>query len=300
MQDVRLGKIRRAKAFGRTLYISPDVWTWLMPTTITVLLALGVLVVTKPSASLLEQSLFSVLTVAALAFSLMCGLTDPGVAPRPAPGYPDPNEGDASLKQCDFCRMRRPPRTNHCHVCNVCVLEHDHHCGVIGGCVGLRSLRWFTSYLTCIGVASGYAVMMIIRGLVLVHRVKPNAKDRWVVGGTDDGRDMAYLVVLLIFVGNIFLIVGCLAVYYIFLVSTDTTRREAQRGKSSSGSVGESAALWLHEERAGELRARWSWRYLGRLGRVFCPPPSLLELALNPRPPMPDRAVESGDGTLQV
>jgi hypothetical protein len=290
--DPRLGRLRLVRRFGKNWYISPDLATWIAPTTITLALVIGTIAVAGhvPLQTRFGWELWWLLGEVSLALlcSLLCGVTDPGVVPRLLPGQPDPNKGDESLRFCDYCAMRRPHRAAHCHVCNVCVLEHDHHCGVIGGCVGQRSLRYFAAYLVLIGVSTSHGCWWLIRSLMQLNREHEGLFSRRV--GPRNGRStgdgdgagpaLAYHIMLIIFVGNVGLVVGCLGVYYLALVCSDTTRREAQGRGRGKEITGESAALVMHEHHASDLRSRWSWRFLGRLGRVTLPPPSLLDEAL--------------------
>jgi hypothetical protein len=292
------GKLKVVKFAGMRWYRSPDLCTWIVPTCITLALLGGTLATAGwvgLRSKFYWELIFLLATVlAALACSAACGLTDPGVLPRLQEGEVDINENDETLRLCDFCRIRRPPRTNHCHTCDACVLEHDHHCGVIGGCVGQRSLRWFTLYLVCIGVSTTHGVTWLIRSMIAMNspstavgdsstpmpfpppRVRRN---RGALGfGEEAGPHMAFHIMLMIFVANVALVVGCLGCYYVFLVFSDTTRREASRGKGRL--TGESAALCGHEHRAAELTGRFAWRSFGRIGRVCHPPPSLLDEAL--------------------
>ena len=48
---------------------------------------------------------------------------------------------------CRTCRIERPVRSGHCYTCDTCVREFDHHCGVLGSCVGERTFRFFTLYM---------------------------------------------------------------------------------------------------------------------------------------------------------
>lgn len=37
---------------------------------------------------------------------------------------------------CTYCHIIQPPRTKHCHDCDKCVLQFDHHCAWLGTCIG--------------------------------------------------------------------------------------------------------------------------------------------------------------------
>ena len=54
-------------------------------------------------------------------------------------------EGESLVvwRWCHTCEVHRPPRSAHCPHCNWCVKEYDHHCPVMGTCVGQRTMRWF-------------------------------------------------------------------------------------------------------------------------------------------------------------
>ncbi|KAG5492132.1 hypothetical protein GH5_01037 [Leishmania sp. Ghana 2012 LV757] len=102
--------------------------------------------------------LCTIMSVACLALSVTL---DPGVIP-PASQSEQPTQpmtvavGGKSVvcKVCTTCHIIRPPRSTHCRVCDVCVEEFDHHCGILGSCVGKRTFRFFggffifTSFLT--------------------------------------------------------------------------------------------------------------------------------------------------------
>ena len=68
------------------------------------------------------------------------------------PSYGSTKDG-VVVKYCSTCHIWRPPRTSHCGTCQVCVLNHDHHCVFLNNCVGERNYMYFLWFLllACIG-----------------------------------------------------------------------------------------------------------------------------------------------------
>ena len=50
-------------------------------------------------------------------------------------------------RYCHTCKIVRPPGASHCPACDYCVKGFDHHCGVLGICVGERTWRHFTWFI---------------------------------------------------------------------------------------------------------------------------------------------------------
>ncbi|KDO24471.1 hypothetical protein SPRG_10287 [Saprolegnia parasitica CBS 223.65] len=48
---------------------------------------------------------------------------------------------------CDYCNAPQPPRCTHCHACEACILELDHHCIWMNNCIGYYNYRYFWLYL---------------------------------------------------------------------------------------------------------------------------------------------------------
>ncbi|KAL3376150.1 hypothetical protein AABB24_002874 [Solanum stoloniferum] len=48
---------------------------------------------------------------------------------------------------CTYCNIVQPPRAKHCHDCDKCILQFDHHCVWLGSCVGQGNHCWFWWYL---------------------------------------------------------------------------------------------------------------------------------------------------------
>eukprot|EP00698_Gefionella_okellyi_P012155 TRINITY_DN3249_c0_g1_i1.p1 TRINITY_DN3249_c0_g1~~TRINITY_DN3249_c0_g1_i1.p1 ORF type:complete len:321 (+),score=35.34 TRINITY_DN3249_c0_g1_i1:114-1076(+) len=88
--------------------------------------------------------------VVAVMFLVLVSATDPGILPRRPLSDPRPEPAsvviagvEVQLKVCDTCNILRPARCTHCSSCNNCVAVLDHHCGVLGTCIGERNYRWF-------------------------------------------------------------------------------------------------------------------------------------------------------------
>lgn len=48
---------------------------------------------------------------------------------------------------CYQCQSQVPPRSGHCSACRVCILRRDHHCRLLGCCVGFHNYRPFLCLL---------------------------------------------------------------------------------------------------------------------------------------------------------
>ncbi|KAJ9457521.1 putative protein S-acyltransferase 3 [Diplonema papillatum] len=119
------------------------------------------------SAAWLPKAVAALLAGLSVASAAAAVFLDPGVIP--AQRLPNPPKapprlvGDLTLlpgdevvviegaelvrRWCNTCGLLRPVRASHCVDCNVCVMEYDHHCGVLGACVGLRTFRFFVGFL---------------------------------------------------------------------------------------------------------------------------------------------------------
>ncbi len=56
---------------------------------------------------------------------------------------------------CTSCLIRKPLRSKHCAVCDVCVAKFDHHCPWVGNCVGANNHKYFMGYLFSLIVGAG-------------------------------------------------------------------------------------------------------------------------------------------------
>lgn len=100
---------------------------------------------------------------------------DPGIVPRykQLPGIPLKDGDDepyliingryVELKFCRTCKVYRPPRASHCHICNNCIQNFDHHCPWMSQCVGRVSYKIYVAYYLYSGlVLKGLIAMFLL------------------------------------------------------------------------------------------------------------------------------------------
>ena len=73
---------------------------------------------------------------------------------------PSPPSSVAKSRFCKSCKIYKPLRTHHCHICNRCVLKMDHHCPWIGNCVGFANHRAFVLFLLWITIGCGMSAFL--------------------------------------------------------------------------------------------------------------------------------------------
>lgn len=233
--SLALGKLTRQKILCFTFIFSPDHCNYFVTTLITLLIVALNFSVSHSMWTTPELCLCLLFLLAAFLNSFLVTATDPGVYPRLHPGEVDPLEDpNAKCVYCRICGVKRPPLTSHCYTCNVCVLRHDHHCSILGGCVGRRSLRYFVGYLVCTSSALLLGCMWAVRRVYFVlHATKQSRL------AADSSSSSAQRQLDLIFIPTIFilivntvvlLLVGTFTVMYVYYFFTSITRRESQRG----------------------------------------------------------------------
>ncbi|XP_038682363.1 probable protein S-acyltransferase 23 isoform X3 [Tripterygium wilfordii] len=64
---------------------------------------------------------------------------------------------------CPTCKIIRPVRSKHCHACNRCVEQFDHHCPWISNCVGKRNKKDFFIFITVATLTSFLAAVVAVQ-----------------------------------------------------------------------------------------------------------------------------------------
>ncbi|KAB2036479.1 hypothetical protein ES319_D03G004000v1 [Gossypium barbadense] len=67
---------------------------------------------------------------------------------------------------CSYCNVEQPPRAKHCHDCDKCVLQFDHHCLWLGSCVGQDNhckFWWYICEETALCLWTGILYIMYLK-----------------------------------------------------------------------------------------------------------------------------------------
>lgn len=107
----------------------------------------------------------------AVALGALCAASfqNPGVVPRPKGKRPEKTQHDlypifkgVTIRQrwCKTCQMYRPLRSKHCSYCDRCIFRFDHHCTLLGNCVGLGNYRSFLALITTASIFYAHSVWL--------------------------------------------------------------------------------------------------------------------------------------------
>jgi len=77
--------------------------------------------------------------------------------------------GSAQQRLCQKCDIRMARTTTHCGECGVCVKGHDHHCPVMGLCIGRGNIACFWTFIVIACTFPLLFIGTIIAVVVHVH-----------------------------------------------------------------------------------------------------------------------------------
>jgi hypothetical protein len=161
--------------------------------------------------------------------------TDPGPVPSGLSSLDD--------RVCQRCAGPKPPRCHHCSTCDRCVLKFDHHCKVLGVCIGLCNYKFYILTLLHGCIAS---VMMLLHLQRTLSRVEDMS---WL-----DGSAVALIVhgllgIDMLVVLSALIATGYLLAWHMYLMGKGMTTLDYYRAKRCQAQGGAEYDQW----RVGEV-----------------------------------------------
>ncbi|KAN0022804.1 hypothetical protein ACTFIU_005544 [Dictyostelium citrinum] len=176
-------------------------------------------------------------------FLIQTAYTDPGIIPRGvynddifAPDHRQPlfkkitvKDTKQEIKWCETCCLYRPPRANHCGICNNCVERFDHHCPWVGNCIGRRNYQTFLYFLYSLGFLCiwimGFCVAHICIESARYRENHPSASSAKVFQeGMNKSHYISFITIVYGLAGLMF--VGSLGGFHFFLLLTNQSTNE--------------------------------------------------------------------------
>lgn len=149
--------------------------------------------------------------------------------PNPLVELVDPDYANDmfNLMYCRTCKHLRPKCSTHCKLCDVCVMHFDHHCTIVGACIGARNVGSFIAYLASVSLSAGYGTCLLVHSISLREEALSLSSPE------------LYAYIAMFFCGGgSCVVVGTFAVYYGFLVLSGKSSKQFLTQSQQTGSFG--------------------------------------------------------------
>ncbi|KYQ94334.1 transmembrane protein [Tieghemostelium lacteum] len=200
--------------------------------------------------------------IAGYIFFFETAYTDPGIVPRGITNQDDnPFSSDVrqplfkkiivngqqqEIKWCETCSIYRPPRANHCGLCNNCVEKFDHHCPWVGNCIGRRNYKTFLLFLYTVSFKCLFEMGFSIAHIcVEAARVKDQHPDYSTSHIFNEALKKSHYLSIIIIVYSLagFMFVASLGSFHAYLLLTAQTTNEKIKKTFKKGNPYKSS-LW--------------------------------------------------------
>jgi len=115
--------------------------------------------------------------------AISCYFKDPGIVTIKSSLKIDPEDFNIpdglisgkdfyELRYCKTCELDKPPKATHCKFCNNCVKGFDHHCMMIGNCIGIRNRKIFWYFLIFGTIKNLYGLILTL--IAIFFNIKLN------------------------------------------------------------------------------------------------------------------------------
>lgn len=121
------------------------------------------------------------------------------------------------LPICTICRLPRPKGACHCDDCNACCLRYDHHCGVIGQCVGDKNTK---AFILSFIYASLFGIISAICGLYYC-----------IEDPVDNSISKILILIASVYNGSIAIALGSFGIGFIYNLAKDLKNSEFKMQK---------------------------------------------------------------------
>ena len=176
--------------------------------------------------------------------------------------YKQVSEDSERFRYCSVCHIWRNATTSHCRECGRCIIGFDHHCNVLGVCIGAGNHRFFVLFLALVSSASVFNC--VLTGMQLRHRTAASGWQSATVYA------LLLLIVLYAYLSMIFVFAAVHLVLFLVGCTTKSvltgTGAAAGRFSSYSSSFRSQTQSETQTRRAGDPDDRtWPWTTIGRV-----------------------------------